>query len=156
MTIESDREPATLPPKPTRNRKRCTSEMCLASVLLLIGTSVGLCLYLGHPAEYAWLPSCPFRAWTELLCPGCGTLRATHYFLNGQFSTAFRFQPLLFSLLPILVLLAGKVLYENLRNISITLPLESQFYWLILVVIGLFFVLRNIPLDCFECLRPPL
>ena len=29
---------------------------------------VCLCLYLGHPSEYAWLPSCPFPAWTGLYC----------------------------------------------------------------------------------------
>jgi len=79
----------------------------------------------------------------------------THYFLNGQFGIAFRYQPLLISLLPILALLIGKVCCENLRKTSTTLPFAMQIYWLILIVVLLFFVLRNIPLDCFECLRPP-
>jgi len=131
------------------------SEIWFTAILLPVSIIVCLCLYLGHPSEYAWLPSCPIPAWTGLYCPGCGTLRATHYLLNGQFSTAFRYQPLLISLLPILALLVGKVCYENLRKTSTTLPFELQIYWLVLTTICLFFVLRNIPLDYFECLRPP-
>jgi len=130
-------------------------EIWLVAALLLIAMVVGLCLYFGHPTEYAWLPTCPFRVWTGLLCPGCGTLRSTHYFLNGQLGVAFRCQPLLISLAPILILLVGKMLCENWRNTPITLPFERQLYWLILIAIILFFVLRNIPFDCFDCLRPP-
>ena len=135
-------------------KKYITAEMALGIALLLIGGIVGLCLYLGHPSEYAWLPSCPFRVWTGLLCPGCGSLRATHYFLNGQWNLAFRCHPLLFCLFPILALLVGKLGYEHLRKTSYTLPFESHVYWLILAIVLLFWVLRNIPLECFECLRP--
>ena len=136
-------------------KQRISMEICLAAILLPIGSIVCFCLFFGHPSEYAWLPSCPFRVWTGLCCPGCGTLRATHYFLNGQFDIAFHCQPLLFSLLPILALLVGKVFYENMRNTSVKLPFELQIHWLILVAVCLFFVLRNIPFDCLECLRPP-
>jgi len=136
-------------------QKRNTSEIVLVVILLLMGLFVCLCLYFGHPVEYAWMPPCPFRVCTGLLCPGCGTLRATHYLLNGQFEIAFHCQPLLISLSPILVLLVGKILYENFWNTNVTLPFEIQIYWLILTVVCLFFVLRNIPLDCFDCLRPP-
>ena len=143
-------------PHPAQHKKRITPELCLVAALLLIGACVGVCLYFGHPSEYVWLPACPFRVWTGLLCPGCGALRATHYLLNGQWETAFRYQPLLVLSLPILVLLTGKTLYERLLKTSITLPFEMHLYWLILIVVCLFFVLRNVPLDCFECLRPPV
>ncbi|MGL4943772.1 MAG: DUF2752 domain-containing protein [Thermoguttaceae bacterium] len=136
-------------------KKRSTAGIILTVILLLTGITIGLCLYFEHPAKYTWLPSCPFRVCTGLLCSGCGTLRAIHYILNGQLDIAFRCQPLLFFLSPILVLLAGKVCYENLRNTTVTLPYELQIYCLILIAICLFFLLRNIPLDCFECLRPP-
>jgi len=138
-----------------RTHKPAILNYCIIAFLTLLGVTVGLCLYFGHPADYDWIPSCPFRVWTGLLCPGCGTLRATHYLLNGHLVTAFRYQPLLFCLLPILALLVGKMLYEKVRNTSLALPFELQLYWLVLIVICLFFVLRNIPLDCFECLRPP-
>jgi len=57
---------------------------------------------------------------------------------------------------PILALLVGKVCYEHWQRTTVTLPFELQVYWLIFVAICLFFVLRNIPFECFECLRPPL
>ena len=140
-------------------KRHYSSDTILITALLVIGILGGLCLllclYWKHPAEYVWMPSCPLHVWTGFLCPGCGTLRATHYLLNGQFSTAFRFQPLFFVVSPILVLLIAKMIYENLRNTTVTLPFEVQIYWFILMTIGLFFVLRNIPFDCLECLRPP-
>jgi len=136
-------------------RWRFVPSICLALVVLLLGIVVCLCLWFGHPSEYDWLPPCQFRVWTGLLCPGCGTSRATHYFLNGQFGMALQCQPLLISLLPIIALLAGKVCYEYLRKTTVTLPFEMQLYWLILIVVLLFFVFRNIPLDCLDCLRPP-
>jgi len=136
-------------------KKYNTPEIWLVAALLLIAMVVGLCLYFGHPTEYAWLPACPFRVWTGLLCPGCGTLRATHYLLNGQLDVAFRYQPLLISLMPILILLTGKLLYDKWQNAPVALPFERQLYWLIVIAVCLFCVLRNIPLDCFDCLRPP-
>jgi hypothetical protein len=136
-------------------RKYNTVEIAVAAALLCMGIIGGVCLYFGHPAEYAWLPVCPFRVLTGFHCPGCGSLRATHYFLNGQFNIAFRCQPLLFCLMPVLVLLAGKMCYEHIRKASFTLPFETKIYWLILIAVCLFAVMRNIPLDCFECLRPP-
>jgi len=136
-------------------KKYNTPEVWLIVALLLVGIVLGLCLYFRHPAEYAWLPICPFRRWTGLLCPGCGTLRATHYLLNGRLDIAFRCQPLLMSLMPILLLLTGKMVYENMRKTTVAFPLELQLYWLLLIAVCLFFVLRNIPFDCFDCLRPP-
>jgi hypothetical protein len=135
--------------------KPTTLGFCIIITLPLLGIVGGLCLYFKHPAEYIWLPACPFRVWTGLLCPGCGTLRATHHVLNGQFDTAFRHQPLLISLLPIFALLISKACYEKLRKTSVTLPFELQIYWLILIVVCLFFLLRNISFDSFEYLRPP-
>jgi len=132
-----------------------SAEIGMVAALLCMGIIVGLCLYFGHPAEYAWLPACPFRVWTGFLCPGCGTLRATHYFLNGQVALAFRCQPLLFFLIPILAPLAGKLCYEHIRKTSFTFPFESQIYWLILIAVCLFAVFRNIPLECCDCLHPP-
>ena len=136
-------------------RKTSILNLCVIALLLLSCITGCLVLYFGHPAEYVWLPSCPFRVWTGLFCPGCGTLRSTHYLLNGQLCIAFRHQPLLFCLLPILTLLIGKMIYEKARNTPIALPFELQIYWTILIAVCLFFALRNIPLDFFDYLRPP-
>lgn len=41
---------------------------------------------------------------TGLKCPGCGSQRAVHYLLNGQFIPAFRANPLLVMSIPYLAL----------------------------------------------------
>lgn len=59
----------------------CTAAIVLASV---------------DPAMTSWMPSCPLRALTGLLCPLCGSLRAIHALLTGAPVTAFEFNPLIF------------------------------------------------------------
>ncbi|MDR3183760.1 MAG: DUF2752 domain-containing protein [Planctomycetaceae bacterium] len=129
------------------------------SVLLILGILLAITamtvLSSGHPSEYAWMPKCPFHLLTGLYCPGCGSTRAVHYLLQGQITTAFRYQPILLSMLPLFVLLTGKWLYEVYQNKPVILPLELPLYRLILITVCLFFLLRNIPMDCFDILRPP-
>lgn len=47
-------------------------------------------LYAFDPATSAIFPSCPLRAWTGWLCPGCGTLRAMHALLHGSLVAALQ------------------------------------------------------------------
>jgi hypothetical protein len=61
----------------------------------LVAASLAV-LYYADPSTSAFYPACPLRAMTGLLCPGCGTTRALHALLHGQFATAFRFNPMLF------------------------------------------------------------
>ncbi|HSF89251.1 MAG TPA: DUF2752 domain-containing protein, partial [Saprospiraceae bacterium] len=45
-----------------------------------------------------WLfpfPKCPFRSVTGWMCPGCGSQRAVHQMLHGQFGQAFQLNALL-------------------------------------------------------------
>jgi hypothetical protein len=121
----------------------------LAGIVLIV-------LYWGHPSEYRIIPSCPFHFLLGLYCPGCGTLRATHYLLNGHVTTAFRYQPLAISLFPVIIFLYGKKLYEFYRQKTVQLPFEVSIYWGIFFIICIFFVARNIPLDSLNWLRPPL
>ena len=43
---------------------------------------------------------CPFYWLTGWQCPGCGTQRALHSLLHGQFSAAFQYNQLVFSSIP--------------------------------------------------------
>ncbi len=54
--------------------------------------------------DYAAFPQCPIKHFTGLDCPGCGSQRAIHYLLNGQFGKSFYQNPLLFFLTPYLLL----------------------------------------------------
>ncbi|MDR1480377.1 MAG: DUF2752 domain-containing protein [Planctomycetaceae bacterium] len=118
-------------------------------VVMLIVLSGG-----GNPSGNPYLPKCSFHVLTGLYCPGCGTTRAVCCLLKGQFLTAFRCQPLFIILFPIIFFLTGKRLYELIFNTVVKLPFELQFYRLILVLVLAFFLLRNIPVTFFDCLRP--
>ena len=57
------------------------------------GLLAGAALYLFNPAESRLFPPCPFHALTGWQCPGCGSLRAAHCLLHGEFIAAFRLNP---------------------------------------------------------------
>lgn len=61
-----------------------------------------LMLRLFDPATSGVFPPCPFRALTGWLCPGCGSLRAIHQLLLGNFSKAFALNPFAVISLPFL------------------------------------------------------
>ncbi|WP_440895422.1 DUF2752 domain-containing protein [Amphibacillus sp. Q70] len=48
--------------------------------------------------------SCPFRQLTGFYCPGCGMTRAAIALLDGQIYQSFRFNMLIFLILPLLLL----------------------------------------------------
>lgn len=56
------------------------------------------------PLQHTFFPACPFRSFTGLECPGCGSQRALHHLLNFQFLLAFRQNPLLVLSIPYLLL----------------------------------------------------
>lgn len=114
-----------------------------------VGIAAGLgvaavLLYLFPPTETHFYPRCVFHAVTGLACPGCGSLRAAHSFLHGDFATAFRFNPLLFVLLP----LAG-LAWLAYRPASLS-AVPAKWIWALLGVIIAFGVLRNLPLAPFN------
>ena len=68
----------------------------------VIGTGIAL-LYRFDPATTGYFPPCPVRALTGFQCPGCGTTRALHALLHGDFAAAFRFNPMLFIVTAVLL-----------------------------------------------------
>lgn len=66
------------------------------NALLLIALVVGCgALFVFNPAEYGFYPRCPMYMATGWSCAGCGTLRAMHCLLHGDWVAALRFNPFL-------------------------------------------------------------
>jgi hypothetical protein len=99
------------------------------------------CAYSGR------MPDCVFYRLTGLYCPGCGSGRAIAALLHGQFTDAFRWNPLLF----LMGIPAGVIfLHEYIRYIFPQLrlrPLVSPQPVVIgcVVLIAAYWILRNIP-----------
>jgi len=116
--------------------------------LLLIAGAVYVFVF--EPGRSGFFPACPFRFFTGLTCPGCGTTRALHELMHGHFLAAFMLNPLLVVALPFL-------LYAFLRYSAIALrgrmptrnALPAPYIYAIFFVIVGFWVFRNTSLYPF-------
>lgn len=112
--------------------------------LLLIAGAVYLFVY--EPGRSGFFPSCPFRLFTGLTCPGCGTTRALHELMHGHFLAAFMLNPLLFLALPFFLFAFLRYSAFSLRGRAPrhnALP-APYIYAIFFVIVG-FWIFRNTP-----------
>ena len=72
-----------------------------------IGLAFSLAHIYLHDPENGGFLSCPFRALTGLLCPGCGSQRAVHDLMHLRVPEAFAHNALLVTCIPLLGLQWG-------------------------------------------------
>ncbi|WP_108823317.1 DUF2752 domain-containing protein [Dysgonomonas sp. Marseille-P4361] len=101
---------------------------------------------------------CSFKALTGLECPGCGGQRSVHFLLHGEVLEALRYNAFFVIALPFLayfyvMFILVYVLKQEkyLKSFVFT----SWFGFGLLIVVVLFFILRNIPVSPFLYLAPP-
>ncbi|WP_338730818.1 DUF2752 domain-containing protein [Mangrovimonas cancribranchiae] len=125
-------------------------------IAILLISAVSLYFFVNPSSEEIQLfPKCPFYRFTGLYCPGCGSQRAIHDILNGHFIEGLRHN--------YLFILLGIVLgYEALTFIRLTffkketynLIHTSKFTITVLIIVLVFWFLRNLPLHPFTELAP--
>ena len=112
---------------------------------------------------WAWDPAagagryvmCPFYGFTGLHCPGCGTLRALHRLLHLDLPGAWAFNPL--TVLCVAALAADgplRVVAARWRAAQLRRPAVLRATRLLPVAVGLFWILRNLPVAPFQRLAP--
>nr|WP_203644575.1 DUF2752 domain-containing protein [Streptomyces sp. SID14478] len=85
--------------------------------VLAAGLAGTLYLYGTDPHEPGhWLPRCPFRLVTGLLCPACGGTRMVYDLLHGQFAAAWHDNRALLLSAPFALALLGRWAFEGLRG----------------------------------------
>jgi len=122
--------------------------------LLMVFLTLAGVLFFFAPVPGGIYPPCPTRYFTNLSCPGCGSLRAVHNLLHGRFKEAFFFNPLLVLLLPFLS--AGFILYFSKLFFKTKLPditLKPVVFRLLFSAIIIFMALRNLPFYPFYLFR---
>jgi hypothetical protein len=117
------------------------------------GLLLGGCLALAVVDPTNGPPVCPFNAVTGLDCPGCGGTRAVHQLFTGHPLAAIDFNVLAVVALPfilwaVFVSLTAMLGGPRWRAVSFS----SQWTRVALVVIGVFWVVRNVPLAPFSWL----
>ena len=93
---------------PAAIKRNSIAPRAKAAILLVAAGAALLVLFLFDPASVRIYPPCPFHALTGLNCPGCGSLRASHALLHGEFQRALALNPLMVAALPVLVILRLK------------------------------------------------
>ena len=115
----------------------------LAVFLALGGLAV---LYFVNPEGSRLYPKCFLYQTTGLQCPGCGGLRAGHALLHGDWAAAWRLNPLLVLLSPLL----GYVLLREFMRAAFGREWPTPFrrpwtLWVFLGVLVAYMVWRNLP-----------
>ncbi|WCJ58385.1 DUF2752 domain-containing protein [Fontisphaera persica] len=146
LLLPSDGPAAGSPSSPTAPPplvKRPTLWAAISLLLVFGGLAV---LYWVDPAQGRFYPKCFLYQTTGLQCPGCGGLRAAHALLHGEVGAAFRLNPMLVLLSP---LLGYVVLREIMRTVfGREWPTPFRRPWTLWVLLGVllaYMLWRNLP-----------
>ena len=130
--------------------------MKIKYVAIVVGViGLGIFYFFINPEEVNFLPECLFHTTTGLYCPGCGSQRATHQLLNFN----------IFGVLQqnVLYLIGLLILAYHLTVTGVNAFFKKNIYnysyhpktpLIILVLIIIFWILRNIPYYPFNLLAP--
>jgi hypothetical protein len=123
----------------------------ILSLLIII---IMLIFFLYLNKNYGFYIPCLFHKLTNLYCPGCGITRCIVSLLKGNISEAFKYNQLVFILLPFLTVYFIYKIYLYLTNSQDKIIKKiPNITWIILLIITILFgILRNI--KYFPFLRP--
>ena len=104
--------------------------------------------------ETSFYPPCLFKKFTGLQCPGCGSARACYHLLHGNFLTAIDYNLLFTGFLPLLIMEGFSRLFFINRNTESRLRvIQNHIRPLhVLILVLIFWILRNLPLYPFNFL----
>jgi hypothetical protein len=130
----------------------------LSSILILSGAFLYVYYTFSPTLSKIPFPKCPSYSFFGIVCPGCGSQRAVHELLHFNLLKAFRLNPLLVVSMPFLIFLLGVKGYNFVfdKNKQITLLYSPLFVKMLLIIICIYFVVRNIPVKLFLFLNPNL
>jgi hypothetical protein len=122
---------------------------------MLAGVAGLVLLRVFDPATSRIFPPCPVLYLTGWYCPGCGSLRAIHQLLEGNFRAAWALNPLAIVFLPFLFYgLASHALYEIRGRHLPSVFLRAEWIRALAVLIVLYGIARNLPVHPFNLLAP--
>ena len=110
-----------------------------------------------NPTSNPILPPCPLYALTGILCPGCGSTRATHALLNGDLIAAFDFNPLMVLAIPVIAFAFIRwwaIAFGRDGSTRVELKLPPQAIWALFALVMVFSVTRNLPWGVFSWMAP--
>ncbi len=126
-----------------------------AGLLLLV--SLMVIIYRFNPLEHGWYPPCVFHKFTGLYCPGCGSARAIHSLLHGNFMNAADHNFLMVLFTPYILFHFITAYLEKIFNIFFPYYLiPESWLWGIMGLFIFYWIIRNIPSEPFIFFAPTL
>ena len=103
-------------------------------------------LFVFEPGKAGFYPICLFRFFTGFTCPGCGTARALHQILHGDFLTAFTLNPLFLIAIPFMLIAFLRYSVIALRG-EVPRPnaLPAPYIYALFFIVLSFWIFRNTP-----------
>ncbi len=117
-------------------------------IIIVLGGCAFIALFLlVNPSDSALFPKCPVLHLTGIQCPGCGSQRAIHSLLHFNIIEAWKFNPLMVSSLPYLLL--GFYLQMQKRPKAWHVTLRKKLYglkaiYIVSFIVVTFTILRNV------------
>jgi len=123
--------------------------------VLLVILVIAFLYFFVNPSSVNYFPKCPLYVTTGIYCPGCGSQRATHELLHLHFLGVFKQNALY--VLGLLILIYHIVV--NSLNSFFHKKIYNYIYhpktpWILLIIIFVFWILRNLPFYPFNLLAP--
>lgn len=104
-----------------------------------------LILYLMIGTKFNILIKCPIHEIFHVYCPGCGITRMLISILKLNFYQAFRYNQLLFILLPFSLLLLLESIYSDKKKKKSLYNKIPNYIWYVLIIILLIYgIIRNV------------
>ena len=125
-------------------------------LLALLGIAFLAFLYFRYdPINNLLFPKCPLYVTTGVYCPGCGSQRATHALLHFDIPAVFKSNILFLPTLLLLGYHAATKITNHFINTKYTSILDRpKAPIIVLGIVIIYWILRNLPYDFFDFLRP--
>jgi len=144
----------TIFPAPKPGEKMPLGERILLAGLIFVGLAAAVYFTADWPPGFYWGTSL-FRH-LDIFCPACGGSRSIYNLVRGDFAAAWRYNQVFILSLPLIFWGGLTVLRSVLRGYPITGKyLPPALIWGFLALVLIFGILRNIPLEIFDYIRPP-
>ena len=126
-------------------------------MIMLLVVLMGLLLVaMNRPNVHGLGHLCPSKRLLGIECPGCGATRAIHHTSRGRIDEAFAHNPLFVIVgLPMLGFILMSLAIASFLGIRPRFYVGGKWAYFAAIVLVSYLILRNLPFEWLDFLRPP-
>ena len=131
-------------------KKKINKEKINKSKKIFVITFLSFIIYLYLNKRFSFYIPCIFHKITHFYCPGCGITRMILSILKLDLYQAFRYNPLLFIMMPFIITYEIIYYINWIQDKKITI--SKKIWYILLIITIIYTILRNI--NMFNYLAP--